>query len=249
MKNLFTFITILLFVTSCSYLPSEELPVNEGVMTTETKDYLLLEPTDGEVDAAILFIPGGLVDPHAYIPSFKPFTTQLRMKVLILKVRSNLAIFNSGQANKIRKQFTENKWLIGGHSLGGVVAAMSVGKNPEAYEGLFLMGSYSITDLSDWDKPVFSFLAENDQVTIDADVETNANNLPPGIEATSQASLTGLGSSQGKTVYYTIEGGNHAQFGSYGTQSGDGIATITREAQHFEFFHAFTILMINNGIL
>jgi hypothetical protein len=30
---------------------------------------------------------------------------------------------------------------------------------------------------------------------------------------------------------YVIEGGNHAQFGSYGIQTGDGVATISSEMQ------------------
>ena len=30
---------------------------------------------------------------------------------------------------------------------------------------------------------------------------------------------------------YCLEGGNHARFGSYGEQVGDGTATISREAQ------------------
>lgn len=35
----------------------------------------------------------------------------------------------------------------------------------------------------------------------------------------------------GNTVYTPVNGGNHAQFGSYGPQKGDGIATITEEEQ------------------
>jgi hypothetical protein len=35
----------------------------------------------------------------------------------------------------------------------------------------------------------------------------------------------------GNTVYFSIDGGNHAQFGSYGPQKGDGKATITEEQQ------------------
>ena len=33
------------------------------------------------------------------------------------------------------------------------------------------------------------------------------------------------------TIYLPIEGGNHAYFGDYGEQSGDNLATISREAQ------------------
>lgn len=33
---------------------------------------------------------------------------------------------------------------------------------------------------------------------------------------------------------YVIDGGNHAQFGSYGKQSGDGVATISPENQRIQ---------------
>ncbi|MNJ48340.1 hypothetical protein D3C77_435310 [compost metagenome] len=33
---------------------------------------------------------------------------------------------------------------------------------------------------------------------------------------------------------HIIEGGNHAYFGNYGEQKGDGIATITREKQQWQ---------------
>ena len=37
--------------------------------------------------------------------------------------------------------------------------------------------------------------------------------------------------SEPRTVHYTIPGGNHAYFGKYGEQKGDGEATISREDQ------------------
>jgi len=227
-------------------LPETAFLEENNYQIIETKDYLLLEPFQESIEEAILFIPGGLVDPHAYIPTFKAFVVEHRMKVLILKVRSNLAIFNINQASRVRKSFEDNKWLIGGHSLGGVVAAMEVGANENDYEGLFLLGSYSSTDINNWDEPVFSILAENDGLTEQSSVETNAENLPEGIFIDALA-LGDLGDSHGKTIYYTIKGGNHAQFGTYGFQNGDGMATISAETQQLELFEVLSILMRNNG--
>jgi len=45
------------------------------------------------------------------------------------------------------------------------------------------------------------------------------------------------------TVYVEISGGNHAQFGYYGDQSGDNPATITREAQQSETLNATVELL------
>ena len=39
------------------------------------------------------------------------------------------------------------------------------------------------------------------------------------------------GNLPGKAVEVVIPGGNHAQFGDYGQQKGDGVATITTQEQ------------------
>ncbi|MGB0429972.1 MAG: alpha/beta hydrolase [Bacteroidia bacterium] len=233
--------------TACSYLPEEPPSINEFYKLTETQDYILIEPETESNETGLLFVPGGLVDAHAYIKSFDRFVVDHKMKVIILKVRSNLAIFNSKLAKRVRKEFEDTKWYIGGHSLGGVVAAMSVGNEPDKYEGLFMMGSYSITNLSDWNQPVFSFIAELDGLSDLVTFEENEANLPEGVYINSPYML-GLGDTHKKTVYYTILGGNHAQFGSYGPQEGDNDANISADYQQDEFFNALTILMRNNGV-
>ena len=40
------------------------------------------------------------------------------------------------------------------------------------------------------------------------------------------------------TKYVAIEGGNHAQFGWYGSQDGDNTATISREAEQDQVVEA-----------
>jgi hypothetical protein len=60
---------------------------------------------------------------------------------------------------------------------------------------------------------VVSVLASNDKVLNQKNYEKNKKNLP------------------GDYQEVMIEGGCHAYFGYYGTQRGDGKATITREEQ------------------
>lgn len=246
-KGIFGLLFLLTTLGACSYLPENAEFNHDEYELLETHDYLLIKPISGELKTGLMFIPGGLVDPRAYIKSFERFTLDHQMPVLILKVRSNLAVFNSRQARRVRNEFKDKKWYIGGHSLGGVVAAMSVGQEPDSYEGLFLQGSYSITDLSHWDEPVFSFIAENDGLIDSTAFEENEPHLPEGIYIDSPYSL-GLGDTHGKTVYYTIKGGNHAQFGNYGEQEGDLQAEISAKKQQSEFFNVLTILMRNNGL-
>ena len=44
-------------------------------------------------------------------------------------------------------------------------------------------------------------------------------------------------------TWHRIEGGNHSQFGWYGTQLGDGTARITREQQHTQVLAAVLELL------
>lgn len=240
-------LSIVLFVfVGCSYLPEEAIPLSTEYEISETGDYILIEPVGDQSEEGILFIPGGLVDAHAYISTFLEFVRTNNQKVLILKVRSNLAIFNMRQAERVRKDFEGDKWIIGGHSLGGVVAGMTVNNNRDEYEGLFFLGAYSTADIGDWDQPVFMILAENDGLTDLESVENNRRNLPEAIYA-DFSELDSLGDTRGNTIYYTIRGGNHGQFGNYGQQAGDGEATISKEEQQQELFEVLTILMRNNG--
>jgi pimeloyl-ACP methyl ester carboxylesterase len=106
-------------------------------------------------------------------------------------------------------------WVVGGHSLGGAVAALFARDHPGRLSGLLLCGTTHPRDfdLSKLDRPVTKVYATNDGV---ADVEQTRRNgkLLPA-----------------RTRWISVEGGNHAQFGWYGPQSGDKPATISREQQ------------------
>lgn len=96
-----------------------------------------------------------------------------------------------------------------------VWAQTPLGPMPEAVDGLVLWAAYppSGDDLSGWVGLVASVSATNDGLTTPEDIAQTTPLLPAG------------------TVFVTIDGGNHAQFGWYGKQRGDGVATISREDQ------------------
>jgi len=109
--KLFSILLIGLLITGCSYLPNEVAqPI--GFTLTETSDYILLSPEHNEKGTGIMFVPGGLVDPHAYIKTFERFAIDNKFPVLILKVRSNLAIFNNKQATRVSKEFENTKYSL-----------------------------------------------------------------------------------------------------------------------------------------
>lgn len=93
------------------------------------------------------------------------------------------------------------------------MAASYVSKHTEDFEGLVLLAAYSTEDLSDSGLKVLSVYGSEDGVLNREKYEEYRSNLPKD------------------TVEYVMEGGNHAEFGSYGEQEGDGQARISQGEQ------------------
>jgi len=165
-------------------------------------------------DTGFLFYPGGLVDPAAYAPLMEQLSDHGIMSVIV-PMPLDLAVFGVNKANDVIAAYPEiEQWIIGGHSLGGSMAAEFVKGNPTAVDGLVFLASYpaNSTDLSALPIESVSVYGTQDGVAQDV-FEESLNRLPPD------------------TPLVVIDGGNHAQFGHYGPQAGDGTATISRENQ------------------
>ena len=122
-----------------------------------------------------------------------------------------LAVLSPDAADGVIAEHPEiETWVIGGHSLGGAMAAQYADGHDDVIDGLVLWAAYPAggTDLSDADLIVASISASEDGLASREEIEASAAQLPPD------------------TTFVEIEGGNHAQFGSYGEQAGDGEATI-----------------------
>ena len=124
----------------------------------------------------------------------------------------NLAFFDINAAAYVQAEYPEiQHWALGGHSLGGVAASSYASTHPDI-KGLVLWASYPADDsLLMKDTKVISIYGTNDGGKERLD---ESHNLLPA-----------------DTAYALIEGGNHAQFGSYGPQAGDNEATISPEEQ------------------
>ncbi len=222
-----------LFLAGCSYLP-EEQEVSGVLTVTEDRNYIVIAPNwERSARTGLVFYPGGLVDPHAYIEPLSQFAKSGKGHVVvILKMPGNLAIFDPHEGAWMFDRFPWIKqWFIGGHSLGGVMACSTVAKYPEFFRGILLLASYAqpADNLSSWNHYVLSVWGERDSILEPDIVLNSAPYLPPAhiIGKPEELPLT----RDPKTIYYEIPGGNHAQFGHYGKQHGDGEATITREEQ------------------
>lgn len=184
----------------------------EGIkVTEETNEQIIFEPEDATV--GFIFYPGGKVQYEAYAPFMEELAEQGVLCVL-LHMPANLAVLDMNAADGIQEEFPEIiEWYIGGHSLGGSMAASYLAEHAEDYEGLILLASYSTEDLKETDLDVLSIYGKNDKVLNAEKYKENKDNLPKDYEE------------------IIIEGGNHAYFGSYGAQDGDGEPEISNEEQ------------------
>ena len=163
--------------------------------------------------AGFLFYPGGKVESTAYAPLMLALAERDVLCVLI-PMPCNLAVLQPNAAEGIPEQFPEiENWYIGGHSLGGSMAASYGAKHPEELNGLVLLAAYSTVDLADSGLAVLSVYGSEDGVLNMEKYESDRGNLPE------------------TTVELIIQGGNHAGFGSYGAQDGDGEAGISAAEQ------------------
>jgi len=207
-------------LASCSSVPTfsrSELPTT--VTVVESGDFLVLEPSAvPPKSVGLVFYPGGLVKPEAYALALAGVAAA-GYPVVIVKMPFDLAFFDAEKGlRSLGAVPTVKKWVIGGHSLGGVAATMAVGKHPEAFAGIVFLASYPAQDnsLAASPLPALSVAASNDGLATPEKVAAASGFLPP------------------HTVKVVIQGGNHAQFADYGPQKGDGTATLPRSQQQTE---------------
>lgn len=195
--------------------------------TTRTSDNWLVFGSD-EAEVGLIFYPGGRVDARAYAPAAQAIA-QNGFLVVIVPMPLNLAFTDINAADRVRAAFPSvDHWAIGGHSLGGAMAAQYAYDHPGAVDGLVLWAAYPAESASLADRTdliVVSVYASGDGLATPAEIEASRALLPL------------------QTSYAEIEGGNHAGFGYYGPQSGDGEASISVDAQQTQTIAATLTLL------
>ena len=223
-KQLFALITavlLLVLVIGCGayvgdYYRADETALSAmessgTVSVTQTENIVLFVPEDPV--AGFIFYPGGKVEHTAYAPLMQALAEEGVLCVLI-EMPFRLAVLDVNAAAGIPQQFPEvEHWYIGGHSLGGSMAASFLADHPEELDGLVLLASYSTADLTQTGAEVLSLYGSEDGVINMEKYRSYRPNLPEN------------------TVETVIQGGNHGQFGSYGPQEGDGAAELSQEEQ------------------
>lgn len=166
-----------------------------------------------EPTAGLIFYPGGKVEHTAYAPLLRACAGKGLLCALV-RMPGNLAVLDANAADRLQEKHPEvTTWYMVGHSLGGAMAANYVAAHSEDFNGLILLAAYSTKDLTQTPLRVLSIYGSKDGVMNRKAYEKNWTNLPAD------------------TTEVILEGGCHAQFGSYGSQDGDGIPTISGEEQ------------------
>jgi hypothetical protein len=177
--------------------------------------WMVFKPERETPLTGLVLYPGGRVDWRSYAPLAREIAAQGYL-VVITPMPLNLAVIAPGKADEVMQAYPNiERWVVGGHSLGGAMAANFAYQNPEKITGLVLWAAYPAdnNDLSKSNLPVVSIFANQDGLADPQKITASRVLLPPN------------------TIWVEVKGGNHAQFGWYGVQNGDGQASISREEQ------------------
>lgn len=187
----------------------DEMRSDEHVQIVRTHYGWLFDGPGGE--EALIFYPGAKVEETAYAPLLHSLA-EGGMDVCLVRMPLHLAVLGMNRADAVMREHSYARWYVGGHSLGGACAAIYASENGEKLSGVVLLGAYSTKPLNEKLRVVLIYGSADGVLNREKYTEYRhfANS---------------------EVAEYVIEGGNHAQFGSYGEQKGDGEATVSAEEQ------------------
>lgn len=198
------------------YEPSEVLVEQVDLNAVKSDGHGLVFIPENPNGQGLIFYQGAKVEAEAYAYLGEKLSGQ-GYTVSIPQLPLKFGIFGVNKAEAMIEDYPEiTSWFIGGHSLGGVAAAMYAEEHQDELVGLFFLGSYPAGDFAESELPMLSVYGENDGLTLLEDIEDSRVLFSANSE------------------YVEIPGGNHAQFGLYGEQKGDNPADISPlEQQNF----------------
>lgn len=193
------------------------------ITVEETNRFIHFQPNDNEQLTGFIFYPGGMVQPEAYAPMSRAIAEQ-GYNVFIVKLPFGSALLESQETSVMEQALaimdaneSIQHWVVGGHSRGAAIASRFAYLHGDSFDGLILIGTSHPKEkrfnLSNSTLLVTKIYASNDGLASMDEVEANAVYLPES------------------TTWVLINGGNHSQFGYYGSQLGDNTASISREQQ------------------
>ncbi len=227
-------LVLAILVGGCAIYIADYYPADEAAIAAfaeefdidyaQVDDNLTVYAPEGAT-RGLIFYPGGKVEHTAYLPLLQACAEEGILCVLV-EMPFRLAVLNSNAAEGIPQMYPEiGEWYIGGHSLGGSMAASYVADHTDEFAGLLLLGAYSTAELSDSGLSVLSVYGSEDRVMNREKYVSNKQNLPADF------------------TERVLQGGCHAYFGMYGAQEGDGIPTLSNREQIRQTVEAITAWM------
>ncbi len=195
------------------------LDSDEAVAVT-VGEWITFRPRDTDPVTGVIFYPGGKAEPVAYAPLLHALAAR-GFLIVMCPMPLNLATLAPERAARVMPKFPEVKrWIMAGHSLGGVMAAEFAERHVGEISGLILWASYpaKFTDLAQSPLAVLTILATMDTLATPATIDQARRRLPP------------------QAAYLAVAGGNHWGFGSF--DPGIPTGTTPRAAQHAEILDA-----------
>ncbi len=186
----------------------ESLKSNSDVEVTKIDSYYFFDSTS-ESDAVIIY-PGAKVETEAYAPLCMSIAEK-GVDVFLVDMPFHFAFFGMNRASDIINKYSYEHYYVGGHSLGGAIAAKYGLNNSDKIDGVIMLAAYSVDKLDTKLNNILIY-GSNDKVLNKKRYDETLGNSSNYIE-------------------HIITGGNHAGFAYYGNQKGDGNLEITRKEQ------------------
>jgi len=195
---------------------------SDDQIAVDIASWIAFRPAGQTPAVGFIFYPGGRVDFRSYAPAARAIASAGYL-VIIVPMPLNLAVLAPDRALEVQKAFPRvRQWVIGGHSLGGAMAARFAYKHPERVQGLVLWAAYppGSDNLSNSTISAVSISGSRDGLATPEKIQASRTLLPS------------------TTRWVVLEGGNHAQFGWYGPQGGDRPSTLSHTEQQAQIVAA-----------
>ena len=143
-------VTLVIFTGFIVWAETPPLPMKQAIdslqsdsnVTVTSSQWLTFKPTKTNYTTGFIIYPGGRVDYRSYAPLAHSIANEGYLTIVV-PMPFNLAVFGANAANDVIKSYPEiTSWAIGGHSLGGTMAAQYTYQNPSKIQGLVLWAAY-----------------------------------------------------------------------------------------------------------
>lgn len=192
---------------------SAAMVADQSVAVATSDAEIAFTPSVDTRQTALIIYPGAKVPVEGYAPAARAIAEQ-GFRVYLVPMPGNFALLAADHAADVVAAHPDvTRWVIAGHSLGGVAAAQYAARHLDRIQGLVLWASFPADDLSQSGLKVLSIFGSLDSAH-DSLTSPSTRALLPG-----------------DTTYVEISGGNHEQFGYYTGQANDPTPAITRAEQ------------------